>query len=1674
MSDKGSVFQKGGGGTNFEQSVQTAFLTTLIIRGNAPCLPINEIIEVGFQNTNKGYATDDLLIVSKSTLGKHRLLIQIKHDISFTLGNEIFKEVIQSFWKDYNDASIFDKTKDKLIIVKNGLTKEERNHLKSLFNWASTHATETDFVTEVNRIKAKREKLEVFRECLKESNNNIALTDKEIWEFLKCSDVLEYDFLNTGSVDESYFLNLIKLSKKKESSQNEKDIWNDIFSFASKLNKDGGNVTTESVQQEELYKNFSIEKLNPYFKAVEKLRSDSSAILKPLKNTIGDLHINRLKSKEDIIDSLSTFQMTIVTGKPGAGKSSEIKDLLKDDFPKASIFVFRADQFNQPHIANVFSSQGVNETLQDIFSCISLIPDKILFIDSLEKLLEADPECAFKQLLGISHEFPNIKIITSSRKYAIDLIIQKFGLDKSILGVVELLPLDNEELNLVSGKYPQLVDVLKNDKIKALLQSPKYLDFAITALHKSTDNYSNISLVDFKQKLWNSLVVDVLNTKNGLPIKREKAFMEIAVKRAKEMKLFTQPEQSDAEAILTLEKDEIVLQEDQNRRYAPSHDILEDWALVRYVSTIYEDNAKPKDLFEKLGNEPAIRRAFRLWVEDYLLDDNSKVNNLIKATLNDDSIERYWTDELLIAVFKSENSSSFFLNFENELLENNFSFLNRCLHLIKTCCKESNRNFTFLIPIGSAWQESLLFINKHIDELNNLRMSVVNFLGDWNYKLLFQYTAVTEKEFFNAKAIVCYYINQIEQGDEFWQGRYIKEKGENLVAILFNLVAIAKDEISQIVERAFKNEEANSWKLNSFYENVIDNCLSGIRNWRLLKEMPELIIDTAWKEWKLRPIEEPPPGSIAAMMGGYTLTDGKCWGIEDKSDFFPPGIYKTPLYNLLMYHPLIGLKFIVDFINYSVNFYVEADCDYKHNLMQIEVELQDHTKKVQWGGSELWSAYRGTTVTHYALESLLISLEKFLFDTANKKTEISRANLKFMFDYALQNSNNVALTSVLMSVAIAYPQEVEEAMLPLLTVEEFYEWDLNRALQEVTSLCTVDMDLPFAQKECWESSQLPHRKKYTRGLRDFILDYQFNIRKLNKEIHEIFDKLKTTNPQEDIIWKKTLTEIDIRNHKVRDYNKELGGFIIQAEYDEDVNKFMESNRDHFEAEAKSMDYASQLSKAYENKEILEFSTWQICYDQYLSDNVNVFYDRPITLAVLGLRDFSTNTNETQKSWCINIIFAAIVNILKDTFDRTYSLSIRINIMEKAIALSSFHLLLGVITDNENRDEVIILIIYTLFAPFGEHEVKKNTEYLREVFFKQYPSETKIVWCGLIKYSQFRKSNPYFYDDPSSERLKAAKKKEDDFITNIVKAKELELNISDISLKNHEGYILLRAFVITPYCVEDQMYRKFILHFITLLVEDLKIEKTHTHRSENGRQIDSHSISNSKDYLADLLLNGDFNFVKSVLDLVLGAVYGNDPIIEYNQRDNLFDFSSKTIEYVIYKLDEKLNSTDEIFRKQLITNFWNIWEYFHQKIKASGKSYFTDTLFLDIKWNNTATHWLPLEGKKDFYHTIVNELGANKSQSLLNVFSTIGEKTFLPEGLSWLVEIYKNDELSATSLISPAAERLIKRLFYNHISKIKKNKNLVNDFVWLLNKMIDLGSSDAYLFRENVITYKQLN
>lgn len=1683
MSEKGSVFQKGGGGTNFEQNVQTAFLVTMLVGGDVPCLQSTRISEIALQVTNRGYETDDLLVVAKSDEGEHRMLIQIKHEITFTEKNELCKEVFSAFWKDYNNTSVFNKEKDRLVVVKSGLTKSERNHLKSILNWANTHSSATDFVSEVNRIKAKKEQLDVFRALLKEANNNVELTDETLWEFLKCVDVLEYDFLNEGSICKTYFLNLIKLCKNSSSTLNEEEIWNSLYSYVSSLNPNGGSVSLESVKEQDFYKHFDLSQITPFSAAIKKLQNDSLAILRPVKTTIGygdkEIHFQRTELIESIADSINNSQITIVIGKPGVGKTAVVKDLLKKDFPNGSVFVFRADQYNEPTLANVLSNIGIKEPVDDIFSCVSLIPEKIVFIDSFEKLLESDPECAFRQFLTLIKDYPDIKVVLASRKYALDLLSLKFDFGWNSQQIIEIPQLDETELLIASQKYPNLSSLLDNEKIKQLLQCPKYLDFALRVIDKAKNDFSNLTISGFKDLLWNALVVDAQNTKNGLPIKREKAFMNIAVKRAKEMKLFTKPDDSiDADALVCLENDEIVFQENNNRKYSPTHDILEDWALERFVSEKYDEYSKPEDFFVNLGNEPAIRRAFRLWVEDYLIDNNDKLVELIRVLLSEDTIERYWADELLISVFRSDNCAYFFEAFEKDLLLDNGSFLYKCLHVIKTCCKEMVvvGDSTFLIPIGDGWRCTLSFIKDHVEQLNGIRVPIISFMVDWYNKLLLKYDHVGIEEQSTAKSIVLYYIGEIENGSLVLDNNEFYEK--SLISILFDLAAISKEEIIFLVNRCYEQKKNKySWKLHSFYEKVKERVLYGVGNVHFVNELPELVIEVAWKEWKYTPIEEGFSDDHALYLP-HQLHEDERWGIKC-AHYFPSGIYKTPFYNLLKYHLKKGLIFIVEFINYAVDFYVNApDIQYKIDVTKVDVLIDDQTVSSKHACAELWMAFRAHSVTSYLLESLLMSLEKYLLEIARIGSEVSRNILSYTFDYILKNSNNIAPVAVLSSVTMAYPKEVGASMLPLFSVKEFYDWDLNRALQEPASMAIYDHRIPFAQKERGESNKLPHRTQYRRGLLDFVLDYQYNIRTLNKELFKVFDVLKQRSQGSgDVVWEKNLLEMDIRNHEIGEYDPKLGGFLVAPKYNEKINDFIKDNQDEYDCYQESSKYAGLMQKAWGNNDLIGFEDWIECYSYYSKNDKEAvpiemkLLDRPITLAYLGLSRFSKDISTDQKEWCIDKLYQSIIDIIQEANCRGFDVQIKYNLMEKDIALSSFHLLMDNASNEDDENAIALLVVYMLIAPFANFELEKNNSYFRESFFVHYPTMAKRIWLVFIALSVYRKRIGYNYRCESESQLQ----KEDDFIYSQLTNKGLSLDLQEISFDKCDRYILYKAFVSTPIHFEDSDFYNFIMHTLPIIIGDLQREE------ENSVliQVDYELTTNIERYLALCLLDSDTCYSTPMFKMLIEAALCHKQIIRYG-RNELQEFVDYVLDYFVVKLYDKgvAKASEDIYKKE-IEHFWYLWNVFDELIPDNSNHPLIQKLLFDIQYLLAddkgilnEDNWKVLENKKEFYKRILTGKGKYYVASAIKVFSTIGNKAFMPDGISWISDLLKNDSTLCGCLNFTQAEKWIKRLFYDHISSIKSNKRLIEDYLWILNKMVELGSSSAYFIRENVITYKK--
>lgn len=1672
MSTKGSVFQKGGGGTNYEQQVQCAFLTTLMMGGHVPCFPNAKIKEVAFQTTSQGYQTDDLLVVAQSGSQQHRLLGQIKYNLTFSDSdsNTVFKEVIEAFWQDFNNTTKFDKTHDRLVIIKSSLNDKEKNHIKPLMDWAKTHSSEADFLQEIERIKQKRDNLDMFRGLLKQANNDTDLTDKELWEFFKCLDLLAYDFLQAASTDEVHFLNLIKLSKNTVSMSSAKEIWDGILALVAQYNLTGGNFTIVSVRQQDIFKkNFDLSKTSEAFQSLQKLKGDGQLILKTFKNTIyKDFHVERESLQDDIANSLSKNSLTIITGKPGVGKSAIIKDVLQRKYPNATILVFRSDEFNQPHLSKVLADHQIQYSIQNILACVALLPEKIILIDSLEKLLEGNPDNAFKQLLSLLSEYPDIKVVATSRKYAIDLVSQKFGLDSISTGKIEVPELSDNQLDELKINFPQLGPIFGNGKIKALLKSPKYIDFALPSIGQTTEDLSNISITDFKQKLWNHIVRDNVTRKNGLPQKRDAAFLNVTIKRAKKMTLFVEPDDGYEAGVEALEQDQVIFQQLDNYKFSPSHDILEDWALIKYVEKIYDDYPlQSEEFFKRLGSEPAIRRAFRLWVEDNLVDNYQKVIQLFEQSLNNEDIDKYWIDELLIAIFKSNDCGDFFDTFKDKLLEDEAKFFNRCIHLMRMACKEDGA-----LPIGDGWNKLIIFIAQNLQQLKPYRLSIFNILKDWLYT---RQEISYRSDILAAKDIVLSFIDQVESGDKFW----FPELRYRLIPMLFCLTKVAKDEVEKLINKSVTSKDNVFDKgQEDFYERVLTICTSGVEySYKVVKELPNLVIDFMWKDWSLDNSDK-----VSNNDDPYEFTSRKstlynndeCWGLKHSFNYTPSGIYKTPIYSLLKYHFKLGVKFVCEFINYMVDSYVEGDFDYKKEFELLGIELNDGAFTKQWASTELWSAFRGLGNTNDLLVSILMSCEKYLLDIARKNTDSSKQKLVWAFNYLLKNSNNVTTAGMLSSIAMAYPQEVGETMLPLLRVRQFYDWDLQRRLQDNMPLAFYDEAIPFAQKEKIRLNKLPHRTKYRRGLRDFIIDYQFNVGQLNLEIHSILDDLNKEADEEDWVWKKALAEMDARTYRVSDQQEEKNKIVIAPTYDENVTGNMESGKEHLEIQETTLSFQYQLNEAYEGKQIVTFETWQSYYDFYYNkkDGDDRLFDRPITLAVLGLRDFYDQLSVNQKKWCIQFLLDANKDFLSSLMYPDINLRPSLVLLEKDRAIQSLHLLYDKLEDATEKKEMVILIIKILYTGSLERQANNTFKYLRNTFFRLFPAEAKNIWYCLIKYAAFKKNNNEYFDIYNKQAVEKQEKKEREFLSNLLENQKKQIDFEGINFETYECYLLLRAFVITPYYVEDDQYEGFLIKVLQLVIDDFYKDEYVSFGSPGGKQVHGESLINICYFLADTILFANPRLSKKLLEFILNSIFEEQNPLE--GRLGLRDKFELAFKETILQLYEWTVDDGGKLDTDVVANFWNVWQYFFQRVEANKIKYFSSFLLLDLGWDEKLQDWQVLRENKGFYKEMVLALGKYNVAAIIGVFLTIGQKTFLPEGISILKKVLSECKLDeVVVIVSDKGEQFIKQLFHNHIAQIKNDRKLLNDYLWILNQMVDLGSSTAYLIRENVITYKSV-
>ncbi len=260
----------------------------------------------------------------------------------------------------------------------------------------------------------------------------------------------------------------------------------------------------------------------------------------------------------------------------------------------------------------------------------------------------------------------------------------------------------------------------------------------------------------------------------------------------------------------------------------------------------------------------------------------------------------------------------------------------------------------------------------------------------------------------------------------------------------------------------------------------------------------------------------------------------------------------------------------------------------------------------------------------------------------------------------------------------------------------------------------------------------------------------------------------------------------------------------------------------------------------------------------------------------------------------------------------------------------------------------------------------------------------------------------------------------------------------------------------------------------LVMLDAQLEEdsgySRSRRTQRERKMAFENSMRVWQYFSHSLVQNTFAVSSRILDIMITAAVTCEPSRYTGERDDL-KLVSNTLEWTIINLKNLLGNVSTDLNDSAVTTFWSLWNYLLERLQALNSKYFAKYLLLDVSWSQEATSWMPLNSAADFYQRSVRYFSPVKLSSAINVLATIGDQTLLPEALTWVVAILKVEPTQHDALMYPNAIQFVERLYHRHMARIKDRRLLLQDFVWLLDTMVDAGLSKAYLIRENVITYK---
>ncbi|QNX10371.1 hypothetical protein IC795_11115 [Acinetobacter seifertii] len=1698
LKKQSNPFSTGGGGVNFETRIQASFAIALLTQSCVPCLSQTmRAKELRFQNKYDGSNTDDfVLIASDKSNNVSKLYAQIKHEITISesLGSDAksstFSEVINSAWKDFKSGA-FDKNNDSIALITGPIPKLDIVNTLPVLEWAKYSSSASDFIkkstTQGFTSESKLKKLKILRIQLEHANGG-EITDEELWEFLRVFYLVSFDLDAKHSVVANLLCSLIQCYSDESPTL----VLSKIITCVQDFNQNAGTLTLENTP-EEVKALFKVESTVNFEDDFVKFQERARHIYHGISNTIQGFHINRDKDLAKISEAFNESNFVFVTGVRGAGKSGIVKDFISSKGKDIPIFYLRAEDLDRSHLNDVFSSIGMKSTLSQIEGYFSLLPKKILVIESIEKVLELDHQDAFIDLLQFIRQQVGWTIIATGRDYAFQQLSFNFLQPNEIkFSNVNIQGFSEEQIQQICEHIPQLKALISNDALVDILRIPFFIEIAVRAIGNGAQFQTGDTENDFRKTVWSSVIAKDQDRKSGMPIKRRKTFIEIATQRAKKMVFGISTDPFDPEVISKLEEDNLIYRDQTNSTISLPHDVLEDWALEEFIEDQYKKNLDNLGEFlDVIGSEPAISRAFRLWLYQRLKFDESNYEFVENILITKD-IESFWKDETIAAILQHDSPEIFLQSMKQNLLKDDCALLIRFCFILRITCQKPNSNLTefltldqksgilqtlFLVPYGKGWRALFNFIYEFKNELNkSIQNHIIELLSEW-CGVINIYNDFPEE----SRVVGLLALWLLEPLKDAYRN---EESRKKILGVLLNVSATIESEFNHLMVQDVFVSKVNPRRLG-YVDQLISLALVGIHVPMLCKFSPNFIIKLAMHEWLLEKNEDDSWSKYRSK------GPSESFGLDESRDFSPASGAKGPFLYLLKFHPKKGLDFILELCNLSAETYAQSDFanpSIEHlyvdevTVKQVELKLNDETVIKQYASPHLWKGYRGVSTLPDVLQCALMALENWLIGYVSNCGEENE--IEGIYNYILRNSNSVMTTSVLSSIAVGFPTKIGKSAFPILSNPDMYSLDLARMVQERGKntlnwfgYYQNDVMREIYAEERKEAALRPWRRE---SLENLLIRLQFDS-KLQEDVLKIIDQLKVeASARNEKNIRYLVHRVDSRTWDIiNDEENDQIVFQTSSELPEDLKQEQQKVAEKSNANSSIFSlhlWAKQLFEENQFRQdyIASYKDGLEAAKQLLADlqskKIHDFSEMGVgtitTVAAVCIRDDFHNLDQKDLEWCFNIILEAVV-MHADVIDGSsqYDKTDNWGACACAFVLSKLFTLDLDVKEKDN----LKFVLATALTHANVNVCVSAAKGVREFLWSIDSKLASYCLSGVVEYAKFRKEETdihmlhYLQGQELKDIFENWKNQIANFRQRLIKG-EYKLIVDEITLESHSSWYIHLPILMIPLSPKESQQINLVKKIINFVFDSEYKE----YRSDDEKKI-THDIEKhiQDSFIEQVIHSKNNNFMPFKELLITGC--SRAPSFIYSVKLS-FDVAA-----------EKENDFDAI---------WSLWKVIepelhkialndindpYQGLQSDLNKLLRGELYADTRWQGHESDRKCMEWGAIHLLEFAKQ-SANNSHVFMALSSLIHNfyDLFFDKGIEILAEKFKANSELITKQVNTA--------FYLEMSIGRylqvENRGMLSRRMYqiclvLLTGLVETGSARAYYLREHLVRSRKI-